>query len=250
MNKFIKPKTVSVSDTEYIQKLVNVNLHKDLHDGEEICQYCHGTGMIIYDYCYGLIDDTDKLKGKIPYKHQALSFCPNCFNGVVHRCKYCGKLLKKGSLACDCEIYQQIKKQERNELIQNEFEIAPIAPQEVVDTMPCFFSEHFGYNNGYFFDFDEFFEYWENHHKEDENDRPLYVWVTESTKMKIDAEYIVECATEELYEDALYDISNEEIKELQNFLNDWCKRCGVGTTYHESHKYKVRIPWEIFDSQK
>lgn len=47
MSEFIKPKTVFVSDSEYIQNLVNVNLKKDLHDDEEICQHCHGTGMVI-----------------------------------------------------------------------------------------------------------------------------------------------------------------------------------------------------------
>ena len=35
-------------------------------------------------------------------------------------------------------------------------------------------------------------------------------------------------------------------KELQNFVDGWCKRCGVGTTYYKSHKYKVRIPWEEY----
>ena len=45
MGEFVKPKRVIVSDKEYIQKLVNANLVKDLHDNEEICPYCHGTGM-------------------------------------------------------------------------------------------------------------------------------------------------------------------------------------------------------------
>lgn len=35
MSEFIKPKTVFVSDSEYIQNLVNVNLKKDLHDDEK-----------------------------------------------------------------------------------------------------------------------------------------------------------------------------------------------------------------------
>ena len=61
--------------------------------------------------------------------------------------------------------------------------------------------------------------------------------------MKIDADNIIESATEELYEDACYDISDEKADELQNFLNEWCKTSGVRTTYYQS-KYKVKIPWE------
>ena len=54
-------------------------------------------------------------------------------------------------------------------------------------------------------------------------------------------------ATEDLYEDAFYDISSKEIERLQRFIDEWIKTCGVGTTYYESHKYKVRIPWEDYD---
>lgn len=32
-------------------------------------------------------------------------------------------------------------------------------------------------------------------------------------------------------------------------VDDWCKRCGVGKTYMESHKYKVRIPWDEYDGR-
>ena len=65
--------------------------------------------------------------------------------------------------------------------------------------------------------------------------------------MSIDAHNIVESATEDLYEDAIYDVTDESIKRLQDYLDEWCKRCGVGTTYYESHKYKVRIPWEDYN---
>ena len=57
MNKFVKPKTEFISDADYIQKLVNTNLKKDLHDNEEICQHCHGTGMVVVDNRYGLSED-------------------------------------------------------------------------------------------------------------------------------------------------------------------------------------------------
>ena len=68
--------------------------------------------------------------------------------------------------------------------------------------------------------------------------------------MSINAESIAEQATEDLYEDAYDDISDGEIKRLQETLDHWAKTCGVRTAYYESHKYKVRIPWEDYDKRK
>lgn len=45
-------------------------------------------------------------------------------------------------------------------------------------------------------------------------------------------------------------ISEGEIKRLQAILDYWAKTCGVSTTYYESHKYKVKIPWEDYDKRK
>lgn len=122
-------------------------------------------------------------------------------------------------------------------------EYAPIAPKEIADAMECFFSDSFSLNEGYFFDWDEFFEDWFENHEPDDV-KPVYVWITEPVEMSVDVQNIIENATDDLYEDASEDITSEARKELQDFVDGWCKRCGVGTTYYESHKYKVRIPWE------
>lgn len=95
MTDFKKPKTEYVTDKEYIEKLVNVNLKKDLYDNEEICQFCHGTGLVVRDNPYGLADDPDKKAGVFPYNHQVLTFCPHCYNGIVHRCKLCGEIMPR-----------------------------------------------------------------------------------------------------------------------------------------------------------
>lgn len=245
MGDFVKPLTKTVSDKEYIQNLVNANLKKDLHDNEEICQHCHGTGMVIADNRYGLSDDPDKALGCFPYRHQAVSFCQHCYNGVVRRCSFCGKLIQRGRLTCDCDVQEKIKRQEKNKKLQEAFDNAPIAPQEVVDSMECFYSESYGNNEGYFFDWHEFFKYW-TENSEPDDVKPLYVWVTEPVEMNIDVQNIIESATDDLYEGAIDDVSDEAIKELQDFVDGWCKRCGVGITYCESHKYKVRIPWEEY----
>lgn len=246
MGEFVKPKTVFVSDKEYIQSLVNVNLKKDLHDNEEICQFCHGTGMVIVNNPYGLSNDPNKLLGHFPYQHQSISFCQHCYNGIVHRCPHCGKLIKRGWLVCDCDTQKEIERKEKQKKIQEAFDKAPIAPKEVVDKTLYFYSEWFGNNEGYFYNWDEFFEYWAEYYEEFGYEKPLYAWITEPVEMSIDVQNIIESATEELYEDASDDISSEARKELQDFVDAWCKRCGVGTTFYESHKYKVRIPWEAY----
>lgn len=245
MSEFVKPKTVFVSDAEYIQNLVNVNLKKDLHDNEEICQHCHGTGMVIVNNPYGLSDDPDKTKGHFPYHHQSISFCQNCYNGIVHRCNLCGKIIKRGFTVCDCDAQKEITRHKIEKKLKEEFDNASIAPKEIVDAMECFFSESFSQNEGYFFDWAEFFEDWfENHDSDDV--KPIYVWITEPVEMSVDVQNIIENATNDLYEDASEDITSEARKELQDFVDGWCKRCGVRTTYYESHKYKARIPWEDY----
>lgn len=240
---FVKPKGENVKATDYILKLLNANLHKDLHDNEEICQHCYGTGLVIADHRYGLSDDPDKSHGHFPYNHQALSFCPHCHNGIVHRCKFCGRILPKGRLKCDCAAQLETDRQEKIRKKKEAFNNAPVAPKEVEDAMECFYSECFGDNNGYFFDWDEFFNFWYDTHEPDDV-KPEYVWITEPVEMQIDAADIISSATEDLYEDAADDISSAARKDLQDFLDGWCKNCGVGTTYYESHKYKVKIPWE------
>ena len=246
MSEFKKPQAMSVHAPDYIKNLIDASLKKDLYENEEVCGHCCGTGMVIADNPYGITEDPDKRAGRFPYKHQSITFCPHCFNGIVRRCNLCGNLIKRGWIRCDCDAQREIERQDRLKKKQEILDNAPIAPKEIVDTMECFFSEHFSNNEGYFFDWEEFFEDWfENH--EPEEVKPTYVWITELVEMSIDAGDIVEHATEDLYEDAGYDIRSEKIKELQDFLDGWCKSCGVSKTYYESHEYKVRIPWEEYE---
>lgn len=249
MSEFIKPKTVFVSDSEYIQNLVNINLKKDLHDDEEICQHCHGTGMVITNNPYGLSDDPNRSIGTLfPYQHQSITFCLYCYNGIVHRCILCGQIMPRGRLKHDCEQQREIDRAELAKKEAEEWQKAPIAPKEVEEACFCLYSEYYPHNEGYFCDWDEFFESWAEEHEPDDK-RPEFVWITKSEKMRIDAYSIVESATDDLYEDAMDNISTGSIKELQDYLDKWCDNCGVGNIYYENHKYKVRIPWEKYNER-
>lgn len=244
MSEFVKPKTEYVIDRNYIEKLVNIHLKKDLHDNEEICQHCHGTGIVISENPYGLRDDPNKSR-MFPYSHQSLTFCPHCFNGVIHRCKLCGNIIECGYTKHNCEQQRDLDAKLFYEKRRIELEKAEFATQEMLEKSEYFFSDDYGYDDGYFNEWDKFFDYWREEH-EPSDERPKFVFATEPVEMSIDAADIIENATEELYEDANYDISDEKEKELQNFLNEWCKTCGVRTTYYET-KYKVKIPWEDYD---
>jgi hypothetical protein len=243
MNEFIKPKETVVSDKEYIERLVNASLRKDLHENEEVCEVCHGTGMVIVNNSYGLSDDPDKTIGVFPYKHQSISFCQHCYNGVVRRCQYCGMILPRGRLKCSCDTQQRIDFKAIEEKEAKALREAPIATEEVLNLSEYYYSDKFGDNEGYFDNWDEFFDYWFDNHDEDD-EKPEFVWTTIPENISMDAMSIIESATEDLYEDAYSDISDSEIKKLQDYLDDWCKNCGVGTTYYQG-KYKVRIPWEL-----
>lgn len=240
MSEFVKPKQVFVSDKEYIERLINAQLRKDLYDNEEICANCHGTGIVTTNNIYGLSEDPDK-RVMFPYEHQALSFCPYCYNGVVRRCKLCGGLIDKGYLKHNCREQFELDRKERKEKEDKALANAPLATPEMIEDSPGFYSDYYSDNEGYFLDFDEFFEDWFENHDEDEP-RPEFVWLADSYGMSIDAANIIESATEDLYEDANLDVSDSAVKELQDYLDDWCKRCGVSETLIRT-KYKVAIPW-------
>lgn len=245
MNDFVKPKTEYVSDKEYMEQLLNVKLKKDLHGNEEICPRCHGTGLIVVNNPYGLSDDPDKQAGRFPYNHQSLSFCPNCYNGIIHHCELCGEVIQRGYLKHNCQAQIDANQREFERKRKQALIDAPFAPPEVLEKSYFFYSDAFGYNEGYFDDWDEFFDYWYENGEVNGDERPKFVWATEPVEMRIDAHDIISNATEDLYEDAIDNISDSAIKKLQNFLDNWCKTCGVNTTYYES-KYKVKIPWEKY----
>ena len=241
---FKKPERVFVNDKEYIERLVNASLVKDLHDNEEICQFCHGTGLVIRDNPYGLSNDPD-VSAVFPYKHQSISFCQHCYNGIVRRCKLCGELIHRGFLKHNCEAQKKFDQEEAERKEKELWEKTPIAPPEVLEKCEMFYADCLNYDDGYFGDWDTFFDLWAYDHLPGDP-RPEYVWTTEIENMHIDADDVIETATQDLYEDADSDISDAKRKELQAYLDEFCKTCGVGTTYYQG-KYKVRIPWEDFN---
>ena len=245
MEEFIKPKTEYAYDREYIQELINVNLQKDLCDDEEICSHCHGTGLVITNNPYGLEGDPDKSCGYFPYKHQSITFCPYCYNGIVHRCKLCGEIMPKGVLKHRCDKQREVDRLAAEEKEVRLLEKATEYPPEALSDFVMCYYDGYPHNEGYIMEWDEFFDWWDSE-CEGEMERPQYVWGTTKRDMSMDADSLIEEATDDLYEDAEDRISDAERKKLQDFLNEWCANCGVGFTYDYTTKCKIKIPWELY----
>ena len=244
MEEFKKPKRLIINAIPYLTEIMGDGLIKDLQEDEVICPICHGTGLTVYDAPYGLSNDPDKTK-HFPYKHQSISGCQNCYNGVLKVCPHCGNVLTRRDYQCNCA---GAKAERHNKKIAKEKEIFNKSiklnyDDEKAKSMNMLYSEDYGYGEGYFTEWEEFFEYWNDNH-DDSEDKPTYVWGTTSSKIGVDAADIVERATEDLHEDASSNISDEDVNELQNYLDKWCEKQIGTTTYYMTNKYSVLIPWE------
>ena len=243
---------ISLNVAEEIKKILPATLEKDLQDNEEICPVCHGLGILKQDYRFGVKeDDTEKAFKLNWYDNEYLTFCPNCYFGVIKTCKYCGKPLPKHTNRCSCEGYREQENKEKRikyqEVINKAKEI------ELKDASEYIYDEE---SEQYFSDEISFVDHWLELYKEGsyycsnfdeyfEKYVPKVLWNCEEIKISMDADSIIENACEELHEDARDNISDE--KELQEFLDKWCEKQTVTTTYYHCYKEYVRVKKEWFD---
>ncbi len=97
-----------------------------------------------------------------------------------------------------------------------------------------------GYMYGFWSDFDELIEFCKEH----SCDPPQFVWGTSRINMFIDAKQIVEDACEELFDDAIDLVSGEDLKELQNYLDQWCAKQKQTSTYAPNKDVAILITHE------
>ena len=203
---------------EAVQKSFPKILIKDLTEHERICPVCNGLGMRIEDNIYGIKGDNSEAGRKyyFPYKHQALSFCQSCFNGVQRLCTYCGQPYKnQGYMHCDCEGQKKADEEERIKKWNEKVAKAVSVDEKDVDTM--LYCEEF---DEYYDTVDDFFDDYACNHEEDGKKRPVRLWVTSIGKIFIDASDVIENACSDLHEDA-YEQCN--INGLQTLLDGWCE---------------------------
>lgn len=247
MNNLTRKEEIDIYET--IKKSFPKTLVKDLTKNERICPICNGLGMEIEDNIYGIMGDNSEAGRKyhFPYKHQALSFCKHCFNGVQRLCPYCGKPYENQSyLHCDCEGQVEADKKKklkmwnemRKETNKQKSKAVPVDEKDVTTMLYC---EEL---DKYYCTTEEFLnDYLGNYNEENVDDRPEVLWVTSEEQIKIDAYDIVENACESLHEDAMDNILSEDITRLQNFLDKWCEEQTGTTTYYPCYEEYIEIDW-------
>lgn len=227
---------------EAIQKSFPKILIKDLTEHERICPVCNGLGMIIGNNIYGIKGDKSEAAKRepFPYKHQALSFCGSCFNGVQRLCPYCGEPYKNQAyLHCDCEGQKKADEEERIKKWNDK--VSKAVPVDEKDVNAMLYCEEF---DEYYDTVDDFFDDYACNHEEDGEERPVRLWVTSIEKIFIDASDVIENACSDLHEDA-YEQCN--IDGLQTLLDGWCEAQTGATTYYPCFKQYVEIDWSKYE---
>lgn len=245
-------KHISINISEEIKHILPDTLEKDLQDHEEICPVCDGLGVVLDNNIYGIKGDTSEAakKSMFPYNNQAIKFCPNCYNGVIKLCEYCGKQIDRRYIEkCGCEQYKA-KEKEKNRIKYHE-KIAKAKEVDIqeVDSDIWLYDEQ---TDDYFSDIDSFVDSYrdsEEYETDEEmkNSLPEVLWLCDSMDISIDAGSIIENACEDLHEDALENISYEDKKELQDLLDSWCKKQTGTRTVYPNYKEYVRVRKEWFE---
>lgn len=243
-------KHISINVSEEIKNILPDTLEKDLQEHEAICPVCHGLGVVIDNNIYGIRGDTSEAskKSMFPYNHQAIKFCPNCFNGVIRLCRYCGKQIRKGSIGyCDCTQYKTKEEEENRIKYQEKIAKANEIVLKNVSTGMWLYDEQM---DDYFSDINSFVDAYRDCDEYDSDEEmlrnlPQVLWLCDEIDISMDASDIIENACEDLHEDALDSISKKDEKELQDILDSWCKKqTGTRTVYPNYEKYaRVETSW-------
>lgn len=116
-----------------------------------------------------------------------------------------------------------------------------------VQEFDMLYSDSYTYNDGFFYDWNDFFANWKENHKGINDERPKYVYGTSLTSIGFDINWLIDNACEELHEEAQEQISNQDREELQQLLDKWSEKQTGTKTYYEDERYMVRIPWELYN---
>lgn len=232
-------KHISLNVSEEIKHILPDTLKKDLKENEEICPVCHGFGIVKRNQPYGIEEENSS---KIYwYDNEYFVWCPNCYFGVAKKCEYCGKILSKGEVKCDCKKQREIDEEERIIKYQETIAKATEVNLKNLKSDTWLYDEETGQ---FFSDIEDFVEWVDD--KEMFGRLPEILWLCDDVNISMDADSIIESACDELHEDADDNISYEDRKELQKFLDAWCKKQTGTTTLYPNYKKYVRVKKEWF----
>lgn len=213
-------------------KLLNSDvLEKDLEDNQTLCKTCGGYGVVKRKNPFGIKEklSDEKYNAKINwYDNESITFCPDCYNGVVTLCEYCGKPIKKGYISrCDCEQYLQ--KEKESELNKKTEIISKATRVNISDVTSQLYCEE----NDKYYDPEEIESFFYDF---DGEDVPKILWVTRSIEISLDAGNIIEDACQDLYDGAS---DSCDYNGLQKVLDEWCSKQSGTTTYYPDNKEYV-----------
>jgi hypothetical protein len=142
-------------------------------------------------------------------------------NHCFKRCK-CGQPLDRQywGICSACSAKEAVDKE------QNRFDKAKKLNVDQYPYQPVYWEGHIGgMGEGYFSGVEELIDYCE----EEGLKMPEYVWACSSSEFKLDADTILESelASQEVYEDAYDNISDEDKSALDTFLKDWAKKQNI-----------------------
>lgn len=187
-----------------------------------------------------------------------ITICSNCNHGVINTCPTCGKPFpSRYSFSCnnpecvkkEVEIKNKHRK-EKEKLILDKAEKIPF--DGAFDRFTFLFSDIVHSNEGYFDDWDTFFDAFYEANQESLDcfgtplERPVYVFGTDEVSISLNADSIIEDACNDLWEGAE---ENCDYKSLQTLLDDWCSEQSGTETYYVNYKYAVKIPWKLYDNK-
>ena len=168
--------------------------------------------------------------------------CIVCDNGIIHICPDCGKVLGR-STYCNSEVCKNIREIESQlRLIEYQLGLYEKATKYTLSNVPkesieYFYSDLYGYDEGYFVDIDSL----EDYCKENDIEFPKFIFGTKQKQLNIEAYSVVENALEEWYEDAMDRVDDESLGKLQSDLDDFCKNSGVYTCYEVDYSVCIEL---------
>lgn len=189
-------------------------------ENEKLCDKCGGIGWLYVEK-----EDGSKYIEK----------CTVCDNGIIHICPECGNETGR-SFICNnrsCRDKREAKNEQRRYEKATKYTFGS-CPK---DSCKMFFSDTYGYDNGYFDDLDSLEDYC------NDNDIPVpeYIWGTTEKSLSMDAYDIVSNKLEDWYEDAIDRIDDKCLQELQKAFDKFCDECGVGNCYDVDYRTCILI---------
>lgn len=206
-------RTIEVDTREVIPEKV----FRVVGENQELCSTCQGLGLIL--------------------QGEYILSCPDCSNGVTQKCEFCGEPLRPRYYAHMCEQRREQWREERRKKALDKWAATKkISLKEALANYEILYNDS---NNEYVLA-DEFKD-WLSDCLEDTEEMPL-VYVTQTSNLKLDVCAILENESDNLYEEAISNISRDKIAELQNFLDQWCKDVANDTlTYWPDYDTAVML---------